>query len=315
MKKISGFIIRILITILVLFFLLKRLNISETLEIIKQSNWIFLIFALAGIFGASFIIALRWYQILKAYKFNVSLYSIFKIYMISFFFNNFLPSAVGMDIVRGAYITKDKKQLPDVISTILLERLIGFLGIIVYVSIIPLLFYSRIQAQYFLYVSFIGGFFFIMFFILIWNEFLFNKLFTLFEKITLLGIGNKINKLYISMRYIRNHKKLFIINFFLSVSIQIFFVISNYFIVISQNLNISVFELIVYVPLISIVSMIPFTINGIGLREWAYITFFNSVTNERALSLSITFFIIITLFSLLGGVYFLILKKEKEIEK
>lgn len=310
MKKTLFTILRILITAGILFFIFGKLEVAQSINIIGHSNILYLIISVLFMLGLSFVIAVRWHQILKAYGFNVSLFKVFRVYMIAFFFNNFLPSTVGMDVVRGAYIVKRKGDLADVISTILLERWIGMLGIILYVSVIPLLFLSSIDLIYFIYVSAGGVLISVLFILAVWNDMIYDFLSRWISRIKWLNMGNRINTLYISLRTIRKHMHLFIVNLILSVLIQVFFVFANYFIVIGQDLNITFIQLLVYVPLISIISMIPITINGIGLRDWAYITFFGLGMKEQAFSLSLTFFILLTVMSLLGGLIFIFEKKK-----
>ena len=310
MKKIIFTILRVIITAGIFLFIFSKLSFNESINIIKESNLIYLSISFLCILALSFIIALRWHQILKPYNFKAGIFKTFRVYMIAFFFNNFLPSTVGMDTVRGMYIVNDRKRIADVISTIILERWIGLLGIIIYVSLIPILFYSQIEIKYFLYVSIAGIISSLIFVIAVWNTKVYAFFSTLFEKIKWLNLGNKINSLYNSLRLIRDHPHLFLVNLILSILIQILFVFSNYFIVLAQQSEISLLSLIVYVPLISVISMIPITINGLGLREWAYITFFGLVIKEQALSLALTFFILITLMSLIGGAIFIFERKK-----
>lgn len=315
MKKTLFTILRILVTAGILFFIFSKLEVSKSMSFIGHSNISYLVISMLFMLGLSFIIAARWHQILKAYGFNVSLFKVFRVYMIAFFFNNFLPSTVGMDVVRGAYIVKRKSDLADVISTILLERWIGMLGIILYVSVIPVFFLSSIELTYFIYVSAGGVLISVIFIIAVWNDSVHELMSRLISKIKWLNIGSRINTLYLSLRTIRKHMHLFIVNLLLSVLIQVFFVFANYFIVLGQGLNITFMQLLIYVPLISIISMIPITINGIGLRDWAYITFFGLGMKEQAFSLSLTFFILLTVMSLLGGLIFIFEKKKiKESE-
>ena len=315
MKKTLFTLLRIAVTAGILLFIFSKLEISKSFSIILSSNITDLIFAAIFMLILSFIISLRWHQILKVYGLSISLFKAFRIYMIAFFFNNFLPSTVGMDFIRGAYVDTDKKKIADVISTIILERWIGLLGIIIYVTIIPLIFFRIIDVQYFYYVSGGGGLISIIFVIAIWNERVYSILSRFIAKITWLHLGEKANNLYSSLRTMRKHPQMFFTNLILSISIQLLFVLANYFIVRSQMLDITFLDLLIYVPLISIISMIPVTINGIGLRDWAYITFFGIGMKEQAFSLSITFFILITLVSLIGGIMFIFEKKQIKEKK
>ncbi|MDY6787396.1 MAG: lysylphosphatidylglycerol synthase transmembrane domain-containing protein [candidate division WOR-3 bacterium] len=310
MKKHIYTAIRIIITAGILAFIFWKLDIGKSIAIIRQSDLLMLFWAFTALIIEVIIIAYRWHQLLHAYGFDISFINTARIYMIAFFFNNFLPSMVGMDVVRGIYAAREKKNIPDIISTIFIERWVGFLGIIIYLSIVPFFFIAHIDLKYVLIVSITGITASLAVIISIWNERVFNLFTQLFSKITIFNLGEKINNLYSSMKTIKDHTGIFIWNLFLSVLIQISFIIANYFIVIAQNIEITIPQLLVYIPLIAIISLIPLTINGIGLREWAYITLFGTTAKEEAFSLSITFFILFTLVSLIGGILFIFDKKE-----
>lgn len=310
MKQFANIFLRIVLTIIILFVIFNRINFQSTSSLIVNSNAFFLTLSFLTFFFFSYIISLRWKMLLNLYGFNISLWQTLKIYMISILFNNFLPSTVGMDVVRAAYIAEKGKRLSDVISSILIERWIGLLGIIFYVILVPIFFFGRVKIEYFIPFSLIGTIFSALFFIVISNEKIFNSFYRVFIRITVLKIGERINYLFTSLRIIRNHKKQLIINLFLSFIIQVIFVFTNYFIVLAQGLNISLTDLVIYIPFISIISMIPITINGMGLREWSYMTFFSSSPKEEAIALSISFFILSVIFSLLGIIFFLTEKRN-----
>lgn len=315
MKKILTTLLRILITGVILFFVFRKIDFEGTLEIFMSSNVLFLLLSLLSFFLISFMVAFRWFLVMRIYKFSVSLANSFRIYMIAFFFNNFLPSTVGMDVIRGAYISRDGKRLPDVISSLIIERWIGFFGIILYISAVPIIFAKEINAAYFLPFSAVGLSASALFIISLWVKPVFNFIESIISKITIWGVGEKINSLYRSLSVIKDHPKQFFFNLALSIFVQIIFVITNYFIVLAQSLDITLKQLFLYVPLISVISMIPITINGLGLREAAYLAFFGKDIQVQAVALSLTQFIISVLFSLAGGVLFMFDSNKKNIKE
>ncbi|MDI6700653.1 MAG: lysylphosphatidylglycerol synthase transmembrane domain-containing protein [bacterium] len=310
MKKILFQILRILITVLILFLIFRNIDTTQLFKILKNSNIFLLFLGVITIGIVCFIISLRWQLVLKLYNFNVSIWRAFRIYNIAFFFNNFLPSTIGMDFIRGAYIVSDEKRIADVISSIIIERWIGLLGIIVYISITPLIFFKYGVTKYFLYVSIIGILASVIFITVIISDKVFNFFIFLFSKIKILKIGEKINSLMNSLRIIKHRKSDLVYNLFLSIMIQVVFVVTNHLIVISQGLSVKLIDEIIYVPFISIISMIPITINGLGLREWAYINFFKLTTKEEIVSLSLTFFLVSVLYSIVGGFLFIFDKRN-----
>ncbi|MGE3063769.1 MAG: YbhN family protein [bacterium] len=310
MKQFINTLARIIITVLIMFAIFSKIDLQGTLKVMANSKFSFLLLAFLTNFAFTYILALRWQMVLKLYGFSVSIFRSFKIYMIGLFFGNFLPSTVGTDVIRGIYVANDEKPLSDVVSSILIERWIGLLGILFYIIIVPIIFFSRVQIKYFLPISAAGVLFSAIFFTAISNDIVFKFFYGLFSKIRFLKLGERINSLFTSLRLIKNHKKQLVINLLLSFMIQVVFVFTNYFIVLSQGLSIDFIELVIYIPFISLISMIPVTINGLGLREWAYMTFFTTALKEETVALSLSFYIITVIFSILGGIFFLTEKKN-----
>lgn len=314
MKKTLSFILRLGATAGIMYLILRKMDLGRTMDIIRSSDPMLMFIAFVFVFIMSFIIALRWHQIMHAYSVSVGLHRAFRVYMIAFFFNNFLPSMVGMDVVRAAYVTSDDRKLAHVASTIIIERWIGFLGIIVYLIIAPIFFIKEANMGYTFIISGVGLAMSAAFIIAL-TDWAYGFLSKILNKITIMKIGARVMELYDSLRLIRNHRRMFIENLFLSVVIQFSFVIINYFIVLSMHIDIPISKLIMYIPIISVVSSIPLTINGLGLREGAYMTLFGTGIMEEAVSLSLVFYVLTVIFSLLGAVYFMFEKRSTKEKK
>jgi uncharacterized membrane protein YbhN (UPF0104 family) len=85
--------------------------------------------------------------------------------------------------------------------------------------------------------------------------------------------------------------------------IQALTVIIYYILSISLHLKIPLADLFLFFPVISIVSMAPVSLGGLGVREGMTVYLFQKVGVEHghALGLSLAWFSIIFLTSLLGG--------------
>ena len=58
----------------------------------------------------------------------------------------------------------------------------------------------------------------------------------------------------------------------------------------SLNVTIPIAQIFLVMPIITVICMLPVTMNGLGLREWAFVLFYRSaIGNAAALSLSLLF--------------------------
>lgn len=314
MKKTLNFIVRLAATVGIMYLIFTKIDFSKTVSLVMASDPMWMLMAVLFVFIMSFLIAFRWHQIMKSYNISVGLHKSFRVYMIAFFFNNFLPSMVGMDVVRAAYVTGDERKLSHVASSIIIERWIGFLGIIVCITVAPLFFLKEANLKYIYIVSGTGIAMSVAFIIALTDK-VYGFFSRMFMKIKILKAGERIMGLYDALREIRGHKRMFLENLLYSVIIQLTFVVINYFIVLSIHVDIPVSKLIMYIPVISVVTSIPLTINGLGLREWSYAVLFGTAVMQEAVTLSLVFYILTVICSLLGAVYFMFEKRSTKEKK
>ena len=80
----------------------------------------------------------------------------------------------------------------------------------------------------------------------------------------------------------------------------------------SFGIDVSFLHLLVIITLISVITMIPVSLNGLGVREARYVLFFQSigVPDGIALSVSLLFFFLVTISSLIGGIFWLMERRE-----
>ncbi|HID90118.1 MAG TPA: flippase-like domain-containing protein, partial [Anaerolineae bacterium] len=99
--------LRALIGIGALIFLLWKIGLGETLAVLRTANLRLLGLAF-GLFVVSLVIrAARWAVLLRALGLQVPLGRLVHLYFVGAFFNSFLPSGFGGDVVRALELTQD----------------------------------------------------------------------------------------------------------------------------------------------------------------------------------------------------------------
>jgi hypothetical protein len=306
-KKLLYLVIRIVASAALLGFLLWKVDLKEFAGLLASAKPMPLVFAFLAWVCVLFLSNERWRKLLSAQRIEVPFLRLLVIYMISFFFNNFLPAALGMDISRTVYVAKEKGKASEVFASVLTERILGLLGLLIF-ALVALLFYLNTPEgkRFALLVVIIT-------ILLIAAAVLFLKRGFLpgFKKklgsIKRFGLGERIRQFYQALQLYRQRIPHLAWAVFLSILVQGFLVVINYFAGVSLGLSIPLFSHLVFVPLISIIAMIPISINGIGVREWGYVFLFGTagLSSGEALSLSLLFFAIGIAGSLMGGIAFL----------
>lgn len=97
---------------------------------VRAVHWWAAALAVLAFAGAPFFQALRWLQLLHVQNCRLSVGTAVKLMWIGLLFNLFLLGAVGGDLIKAYYVTKHTHSKAESVITVLVDRLIGLLGLL-----------------------------------------------------------------------------------------------------------------------------------------------------------------------------------------
>lgn len=311
-KQSRSFYLKLAISVGLLAILYNQLNITEVTSIFTSLDYRHLLIATLLAILAIVLSAYKWQILLVARGWQLSILTLTKVYFVGLFMNNFLPSSIGGDVMRIYQVGKEINNTGEAAASVILERLLATFGIIIpaLFALIPNKNITGDLTSYMLY----------FFAATVLLMLLFFKP-TLLKPLTRLSWYKwqkgllKIKEVYDVIHSYKNVPRSIFKVLLLSVIFQLLIVIINFFILKAMGISIiTLWQCTLVIPIISAVSMIPLSINGLGLREGSYVLLFANfgLSPSQAVTLSLTFFIVVTLISLLGGVFFL-LDGQKEV--
>ena len=129
-KQITFTILRVTIsfTLLGLLFWLIRNQISEIWETIYRCDKKFVIIAICVMFGQAVMLAYRLKMIFQDENLYIALWDSLKLTLIGYFFNNFMPTTVGGDIIKAHYASLSKHIKGEKLqyyASVFIDRVIG----------------------------------------------------------------------------------------------------------------------------------------------------------------------------------------------
>jgi uncharacterized protein (TIRG00374 family) len=125
------------------YWLSQEGRIGKVVELFKQLNPAIIAVALAAYIAGQLSVAVRWWILLRTQKIYISIWAAIKLFFLGLFYNNFMPSSVGGDVLRAWYVTKHTERKFEAVLSIFVDRLIGFIGSIV----IAIVFYFFIPTK------------------------------------------------------------------------------------------------------------------------------------------------------------------------
>ncbi len=305
-KKRAGllWIIRPIIGIGLLVFLLREAKLSEFVALVERANGAFLAIGLALVVVALVVSAYKWQLLLAAQKVHVPLMRLFTSYLVGLFFNNFLPTNIGGDVVRMHDVARYSGKTEEAIASVIGERLLAAFALALTAALGLLLSYQVSNR----FGGIVAGVF----------AFTLAVILLLANRRWLRAVDRKLKLPDIfSLR-----QRLKGVVFFLSVSLEdrrtvawvllssmlfhLIVVLINYFIFLALGLNVSFVYALLFIPIISAIQMLPISISGFGVREGAYVYFFGGVglSSAEAIASSLIFWALVAVVSLAGGVIF-----------
>ena len=128
-------------------------------------------------------------------------------------------------------------------------------------------------------------------------------------------IGDRLGQLYAALASYRQHRKILLAAVLLSVGIQGLYALFYALIAHGLGVPISVLYFVLFLPLVTVVIMVPITVGGLGIREALMIVLFGEVGVAAAdiLSVSLTVYFLNTLLSLAGGVLLVLRRKPAAV--
>ncbi len=296
-----------------IYFIITRIDLAEFIGSIKK----FPLWALpvvAVVFCATVLVGgWRWRIFIKPFG-KISYWRLVALYYVGYFFNNFLPSGVGGDVVRGYISGKELDDMAAAYSTILAERVSGILAT-VFLSLIALpfivfnsqVFWASILLNIALWTI-------VILFLLLPSERIIEKLFGWLPW----KLGEKLEHFAKVLRSYRSKPKTLISGFFASIlyqgSIILVVALAGHF----AGAKLPIQFYFATVPLVWVISLIPISLNAIGVREASFAYFFGiyGAGKSTGFLVSIIVFGISVAAGILGGIIFAFWNSaEKKIAK
>ncbi len=257
-----------------------------------------------GVFR-TWLSGLRWQLLNPDVSGQMSNWQYFRFMMMAKPFNLIMPGALGGDFVRSAMTVnavKDKKI--DNIIAIIADRFVGLLSILI-LGTIAFLFAAEIPDRSAFNVFFTAIYLTIAFVIIILTS---SYLFQLFEEFTfrLGGIGlflrNVAEAWKNALQFFKTNIKNVVLGLLLCIPIHVISFITAFLLARSLDIQISFFDISLITALVWLITAIPITISGVGIRELSMVYFFSiyGIDAESATALSIYIYIVSLLLGLLG---------------
>ena len=298
MKKYTK-IIKILISLGIMVYLLRLVDFGVVWEQFLELNLFILILAFLILFFQCALSSLKWKIILTAESKDIPFLFLMKRYLIGNFISLFLPSSFGGDLYRIYALGEYNKDYLQNISSVLFDRISGLFAL-ASISIISFAFFYKENISYQFFIAYALAI------LTFWG--LTSSRFIAKLQRTNKKIISFFNNILESFQNYRKNVRVLVLSLAISFWFQINIVILNHFYCFALNIDLPITFLFTVIPLVYLTEALPISINGLGVREGAFVFFFTQtgVSKEKALALGLLVISIRYIFiMLIGGPLFL----------
>ena len=303
-------VLRVAVSVALIYYLLQQVSLGEILAVLSRTldHWLFLLIATALPLGGCFIGVFRWRILLGGIGAQPGVLILLRALLVGTFFNQFLPSTIGGDAARSWWIKHSLGSVTQSLTVVALDRLIGLVGFcavgLVAAGLRPSL--VRELPQFWIVVVVIAA---IAGAVAALAHPAAAKVGRRLLSISVLEAARgKAALVYGGLAALGRAWDRLIIAFLLSMALQFAIVVEYFMLSMALGMEVSLWAFSVLIPIVTLISLLPVSVNGIGLREAALAVLGApfGITVGDAVAMAWLFVFVHWLYAIFGGIIYLI---------
>ena len=297
-------VVKIVVTLGLLLVVAFTLDLRQVWDTLASAQWADLAIALLLYQVGIVVRAYRWQALLGGQGVVAPLWRLTRIYYVGTFFNSFLPSGFGGDVVRMYELSRYGATGPLAISTVLVDRIMGLI-VLFAMALVALPFsYRLVPASVPLaLLALIAGL--ALGLALLLNRPLVGALSRRVRLFARLMDHPRVAALYSSFHHYDRRSLLQAT--VASLVFNLSLVVVQSYLGRGVGVHLGIGYYVLFVPILSSLLTLPISISGFGVREGGYVVLFGQagVPAPQAVAMSLLFYAINALTGLIGGVLYL----------
>ena len=261
---------KIAVTVALVFWLIDRVDWRGVLLELSNVSWSLLFVYVVLQLSGNLISAKKW-QVIASFKtLHFTVKEGFFAYLTGAFINNFLPSTIGGDTYRGLWLAKRSGARAAAVSTVVFDRFMGLwtlalLALVLSPILLPLADGSLPLAVTLsaLTLFFVADLVITYAYCQPW-----------FHRCVALIPFHKVRRLLEEVIFYTKKHIWWRVSLWSALFIFIGIALSNFVLFRALGSDIGFVPFLSVIFLVTIISAVPLSINNIGIKEWAYVTFF-----------------------------------------
>jgi uncharacterized protein (TIRG00374 family) len=282
-----------------LFLVFRQVDVKEIwfkLQAAHPAGWI--VFLLGNV-ALAWLASWRWSLLTLAERVRpAQVWPFFQATMVGLFYNLFMPSSMGGDVLKWTKLTHLPVSKGKLIFSMLLDRVMGMMGLA------TLGFLALVLAEYtnaatvppslwwFFSALFIG--------VLVFFGLVFSRI--QWQQLPWVGKWKQVAEME---RYLELHRDRFLLTFGIAIVIQLIGALLEYALAVAVGFHMPWPQFMVLAPILGVIISLPLNFAGFGATEAGFVFFFSQYGESTSTILALTSLMAVMRF-ILGGIGWLL---------
>jgi glycosyltransferase 2 family protein len=296
-------VLTLLVTALCAAYVLWKIDVGRTLELLVDVNLGYLAAAVAVMVVTTWPMAMRWQWLLDAKGIHDRLNWLTRAYFVSYAFSQVLPTGIGGDASR---IYETARRHPGntgtIAGSVVIERALGGAATLVLAAFGLLLAIGEYDIGVYLWIEIAAVVALLVGAVAAFSRTVQRWFAWLGPPLARVRLERPLRALYQGVHGFRDHAGALFAVFALSLGIQIARIGAIWMTGEAVGVDLSLRPYFVLGPLLFLVMLVPFTVNGIGVREAFFVSFLGriGVDADAAFAVGFLFFLLTVAIALPG---------------
>lgn len=272
---------RLALTAALLFVVFRQVDLLELWQRLQQIGWWVWVVSLLIQVGLAWLAGWRWALLTVERPAKAEIDAFYKATMLGLFYNLFMPSAVGGDLVKWTALSHLQINKGKLVFTMILDRMMGMMGLAVWgflgVWLVKLTGMAEVPNVATLFFS--GAFAAVVG--------LFGFVYSPFE-LRWIPLINRVNLLLRAESYLAARKRAFVEAFGLGLVIQLIWLVLLYILAEAVGFTTTVWQFLAIQPVVSAVISLPVSFAGFGATEAGFLYFYQQLGQSASAIVALT---------------------------
>ncbi len=317
MKKFLIVSCKTAVTVLLFFLIFRKVDFSAFSAVLRNARLQILAAAVAMLWLCHYICTFRWRMLMRPLMPVLSMGRLFALYCIGLFFNLAFPTLIGGDVVKVYYAGKPSGSFARCFAATFLDRDAGMFGMMLIAS--AAFAFNPVKVPGVPLTLIIWGLFaaFILANVMLFTPRLHLWLVGLVRGFGLTGVAAKADAISNAFQMMGRQWSILSGSLIISIFNQLLVISMAWTIAVGLNIDVPLSYFMVLIPVVTLVSMIPISLSGMGLREYAFLSLLGGVgvARESCIALGLLSSAVLIFSAVPGGIIYLFFNERTAVQK